>query len=87
MYRYTRWKNAHPRDYKIDDAAMLAFVALLVSSPFLLVAVWAYAMLEAGTLLRRKCYLQAAAYLLLTPVFTLAECPGYFKARWLRITG
>jgi len=87
MHKYTRWKNAHPRDCKINDAEVLKLIGLLALSPFLLLALWAYAVSEAGTLLRRKCYLQAAAYLLLTPVFTLAECPGYFKARWLRITG
>lgn len=87
MHAHSRWKNAHPRDYKIDDAAMAKFVALVITSPLLVVLVWASALREAGTLLIRGRVGEALAYAILTPFFTIGETPGYLRALWLRITG
>lgn len=86
MNTYSRWKNAHPRDYKIDDAAMLRLLTLVLSSPFLVLAQWCFSLYEAGRMLRRGRTTEALAYALLTPFFTLGEAPGYFRARWLSIT-
>lgn len=87
MSTYCRWKNSHPRDYKIDDAAMLRFVCLLIAMPIAVALVWVHALYEGGRSLARGRIIEALAYIVLTPFFTIGEAPGYFRARWNSITG
>jgi hypothetical protein len=87
MSTYTRWKNAHPRDYKISDVEMLKFMlSLLVfmpSAPILFV----WALRDGWKLLRRGRVLYAFTFVAFVPLVALGETPHYFKSWWNRITG
>lgn len=87
MQTYSRWKNANPRDSKIDDAEMARFMLLVATIPVVTLGAWALAVAEGVRLAARGHAGAALAYVLLTPFFTLGELPSYLRARWLNITG